>query len=239
MELSITQVPLWLSLSFIVSFVTVPVFLIAQAAKAACSQGSIKDGDKIAKRIILFYWVFLAIVGLVSLSGYYMENVLPPRIMVFTIIPLFLFYMIYVSRSTWFKLIFEHIRLEQLIFIHIFRFVGVFFFLIYIYDAIPLEFALAGGIGDLVAATLVFPVIAALRMKRSYAKLLVWIWNIIGLLDIISVLATALILTHKAIPINEVGVQQITTFPFSWIPAFAPATIVFLHILVLRKLKEL
>jgi len=33
---------------------------------------------------------------------------------------------------------------------------------------------------------------------------------------------------------NEPGVAQFDTFPFSWIPAFAPATIIFLHILVFK-----
>lgn len=32
------------------------------------------------------------------------------------------------------------------------------------------------------------------------------------------------------------GIEQFGTFPFSWIPAFAPATIIFLHILIFKKL---
>jgi len=81
-------------------------------------------------------------------------------------------------------------------------------------------------------------VIAALRKGWAYAKQFALLWNIIGSVDIISVIVTATIITQQAIESNLAGAQQFGTFPFSWIPAFAPATIIFLHLLVFRKLKE-
>lgn len=236
MELSITQVPFWLSILFIICFGTFPVFLIANAVQSAFSNGNLANGDLIRKRILLFYWSYLAIVALVSLTGFFAENVLPPRIIVFSALPLLLFYLLYIQKTDWFKLAFTHIKLEQLIFIHVFRFVGVFFLLIYFYDALPKKFAYIGGIGDIVSAALVFPVVIALKKKLSFAKFLVWIWNIIGMIDIVSVIVTAVVLTNLAVQNNEMGVQQFGTFPFSWIPAFAPATIIFLHVLILKKL---
>ena len=143
------------------------------------------------------------------------------------------------KKTKWFKFVFEYIKLDQLILIHLFRFVGVFFFLAYYYESIPKEFAYIGGTGDILTAILVIPVVMALRKEFSFAKQLVWVWNIIGLLDILSVLTTATILTRLAVENSDSGVQQFGTFPFSWIPAFAPATIIFLHLLIFRKLKEL
>lgn len=67
---------------------------------------------------------------------------------------------------------------------------------------------------------------------------MVWIWNVIGLVDIVSVLSTAVILTKLAMENNAPGVKQFGTFPFSWIPAFAPATIIFLHVLIFKTLKS-
>lgn len=238
MDLSITQVPLWVSILFIISFSAIPVFLITNAVKLAYKNGSIENESSINKKIITFYWCFFAIVALVSLTGFFAVNVIPPRIILFTALPLFLFYIFYVQKTNWFKIAFEHIKLEQLIFIHIFRFVGIFFFLTYYYGVLPKEFAFIGGGGDILSAILVIPVVAALRKKASYAKLLAFIWNIIGLLDIISVIAAATITTKLAIENNEPGVAEFGTFPFSWIPAFAPATIIFLHLLVFKKLRE-
>ena len=65
-----------------------------------------------------------------------------------------------------------------------------------------------------------------------------WIWNFIGLIDITSVIVTAVYLTKVSLESGGDGVAQFGTFPFSWIPAFAPATIVFLHILVFKKLMQ-
>ncbi len=239
MELSITQLPVWVSALFIICFSTIPVYLIVNSIKLAYKNGNNKINPTINKKIFLFYWSYFIIIALVSLTGFFEKNVIPPRIIIFTAIPLFLFYLFYVQKTKWFKFVFEHIKLEQLILIHIFRFVGVFFFLAYYYNSIPKEFAYIGGSGDILTAILVIPVVVALRKGISFAKQLVWIWNIIGLLDILSVLTTATILTRIAVENSQPGVQQFGTFPFSWIPAFAPATIIFLHLLIFRKLKEL
>jgi len=238
MDLVTTQVPIWLSIVFILSFASIPVLLITNAVKKVLQNENVEKSKKVRKQIILFYSLYFAIVPLVSLTGFFKENVMPPRVIIFSAVPLFLFYFFYVQKTDWFKLVFKKIKLDQLIFIHLFRFVGVFFFLVYYYGAIPKQFAFVGGIGDIVTAILVIPVIAAIKKKLTYAKVLAWIWNIIGLIDIVSVLATAVILTNLAAKVNGPGVQQFGTFPFSWIPAFAPATIIFLHILIFKKLKE-
>jgi len=238
MDLSITQVPIWVSVLFFITFSTIPIFLIANAVQLAYKNGNIEGGSNASKKVFSFYWSYFALIALVSLTGFFAVNVVPPRIILVSVIPLFLFYLIFVQRTNWFKIAFEHIKLEQLVFIHLFRFVGVFFFLAYFYDAIPKQFAYIGGTGDILTALLAIPVVIALRKKLSYAKTLTWAWNIFGLLDIISVIASATILTRLAIQNNEAGVLQFGTFPYSWIPAFAPATIIFLHILVFKKLMK-
>lgn len=238
MDFSITQVPIWLSVLFIVCFSTIPVFLITNVIKVAY-QNDKNKGSEIVKKTILFYGLYFVVVALVSLTGFFKENVLPPRIIVCASVPLLIFYLFYVQKRKWFKFVFKRIKLDQLICIHLFRFVGVFFFLVYYYEAIPKNFAFVGGTGDIVTAILVIPVVMALRNRLPFANQLVWIWNIIGLVDIVSVLGTAIVLTKIAIDNHEVGVQQFGTFPFSWIPAFAPATIIFLHLLIFKKLKQL
>lgn len=238
MELSITQVPSWLSGSFIICFYPLTIYLLVKPIRQ--SSGSLQSIDKSAllKKVTLFFTGYFIIVGLISLSGFFSENVLPPRIILFTTLPLFLFYLLYVRRTHWFKELFQSIKIEDLIRIHLFRFVGVFFILVYYFDALPRSFALIGGIGDIVTATLAIPLIMILKRKLPWAKTAAWIWNIIGLFDIASVLITAILLTQAAVANGETGVQQFATFPFSWIPAFAPATIVFIHILIFKKLRE-
>ncbi|SNR17218.1 hypothetical protein [Tenacibaculum jejuense] len=238
MDLSITSVPNWLSILFAVTFFFIPPFLIAKAAQYAYNTSGVSNGQNIKKNILYFYWLYFTAVGIISLLGVFSVNTLPPRIIIITVVPLFLFYLLYLPRKNWFKTIIQHIQLEQLIYIHVFRFVGIFFFLVNYYGALPDFFSIIGGTGDMLTAILVFPVIYALKRKYNFSKILVWIWNIIGLLDIISVLITAISVTKYAIVNDKAGVIEFGTFPFSWIPAFAPATIIFLHVLIFKKLIE-
>ena len=235
MNIAVTNVPIWVSVLFFVSFSTIPVFLIANAAKEVL----IRIGEnplKIKKQIIVFYWSYFIVVGVIALSGFFSVNVIPPRIIVYTAIPLLLFYLFIIPKKHWFQQIRKHITLEELIYIHVFRFVGVFFFVNYYYHALPKDFAFIGGAGDILIALFAVPVIYFLKRKKSYAKTLAFIWNCIGLLDILSVITSAIIITKKSIENNEIGVADFGTFPFCWIPAFAPATIIFLHLLIFRKL---
>ena len=61
-------------------------------------------------------------------------------------------------------------------------------------------------------------------------------WNIFRLLDIISVLTTAIITTNLSIETGSQGVTEIANFPLCLIPAFAPATIILLHLTMFRTL---
>ena len=237
MELSITQVPIWTSILFVMSF-SIPILLISNTVKSVYLHLNNKNASMMRNRVIYFYVAYLLLVGIFSAIGILSQNTLPPRIVLFTTIPFLLFYLIYIQKSKWFTILFEKISIEQLIKIHLFRFIGVFFFLLYSYDALPKEFAFIGGTGDILTALFVIPLIYVLRKKMRIAKGLVWVWNIFGLLDIIAVITTAILTTKYAIENNLQGVVQFLTFPFSWIPAFAPATIIFLHVLIFRKLRQ-
>lgn len=238
MDLSITQVPIWVSILFILSFGTIPIFLIINVVKTTYLKCNLGGCSKISKEIGLFYFSYFLVIAIVSLTGFFTKNAIPPRIMLTAIIPLFLFYFFYIQKTEWFKLVFKQVKLEKLVLIHTFRFVGAFFFVGYFYNALPKQFAFIGGTGDIISAVLAIPVFIAIKKKMKHAKSFVWIFNIIGLLDIISVLITATVLTRQAIENNTPGIEQFGTFPFSWIPAFAPATIIFLHILIFKKLNE-
>ena len=56
MELSITQVPVWVSTLFIISFSTLPIFLITNAIKLAHKNGNgnKKESTTLIKKVFLF-----------------------------------------------------------------------------------------------------------------------------------------------------------------------------------------
>jgi hypothetical protein len=233
-----TSVPTWVSISFILSF-SITFFMIANVAKAAALKAGFESPKALnmGRIVLVFCFIYIIYVSLMSFTGIFQVNTLPPRILLFTAIPLLIFYFAVVFRSKIYWTLLENAPLESLIRIHIFRFVGVFFIIAYAYEALPKTFALVGGIGDIFAAVTAIFVANAVENKKTYAPKLALIWNIIGFWDIVNVIVTAIVTTKYAIENGTPGVIEMANFPFCWIAAFAPATIVFLHISIFKKLK--
>lgn len=235
MNFTIAEVPIWVSILFIASFGFLP-FLIARAVKKSLQESNNAEvALKIHNRTLIFYLFFFLIVSVTSLAGFYAINTLPPRILIFTALPLFAFYIIVLQKMNWFNEALEKGDIAHLVDVHIFRFVGIFFLINYYYDALPKDFAYVGGIGDILTAFLALIFVLFIK-KKKYAIVYLWVFNTIGLIDILLVLGSAIVITQSSIANGEVGIIQFAMFPFSWIPAAAPATIIFLHILIYKKL---
>jgi hypothetical protein len=215
------------------------IFLIANSAKQALIKTNTSLALTINKRIIVFGLLYLIIVALISFTGFFSTDTIPPRILLVTTLPLLLVYILFVSRSKVYKLIIHHIDLSSLIRLHIFRLIGVFFLITYYYNALPKYFAITGGLGDIFAAITAIFGAYGIDKKKSYAINLAYAWNIVGLIDIINVAFSAVIATKQSITNGTQSIIEFSNFPFCWIPAFAPATIIFLHISIFKKLRVL
>jgi hypothetical protein len=232
-----TSVPVWVSVAFILTFPIV-ILLIANVAKTAALNAGLGEpkAAKIRLTIIGFCAFYFIYVAIMSFTGIFQVNTLPPRIFLFTAIPLSIFYFGFVFRQKLYWTLLENAPLESLIRIHIFRLVGVFFLITYSYGALPKTFALVGGIGDIFAAVTAIFVANAVGKRTTYSHKLAFVWNIIGFWDIVNVIISALLTVKYSITDGTQGLIEFGNFPFSWIPAFAPATIVFLHITIFKRL---
>jgi hypothetical protein len=84
------------------------------------------------------------------------------------------------------------------------------------YPGIPQQFTYPAAFGDLLAAVLAMVAIPAVATRARSAKLLVWLFNIEGTLDLIAAIVLATV--HDAAPFMG---------PAYWIPAFwVPALLV-------------
>jgi hypothetical protein len=84
------------------------------------------------------------------------------------------------------------------------------------YPGLPPQFAYPSAFGDLLAAALALIAIPAVATWTPSAKLLVWVFNIVGTLDLVAAIALATI--HDAAPFMG---------PAYWIPAYwVPALLV-------------
>jgi hypothetical protein len=77
--------------------------------------------------------------------------------------------------------------LTPLLLLHAFRHLGMVFLVpAVVGPELPPAFAVPAAYGDLLAALLALLAIAALRMEWAVAIALVWVFNIVGLLDLVS-----------------------------------------------------
>ncbi len=238
MENYISAAPLWASLLFIVSFIFSLTMLARPAKQAALNAGMTAGQSRtIQAGIIVFYLLWLTYASILALKGALYQNILPPRAIVLLTLPLSLILFAIVANTPRFKKLLRSATLESLISLHVFRILGVFFLLLYAYHLLDTAFALSAGFGDIITAIFATPVARAVAKKKPWSRKAVIAWNIFGILDIVSLLTIALFGAIKAAATGQSG-GEMTIFPFVWFPAFAPATILFLHFAVFRKLQQ-
>lgn len=95
------------------------------------------------------------------------------------------------------------------------------------YPGIPLQFAYPAALGDLLAAVLAIAAIPAVARQANSARFLVWLFNIVGTLDLLAAITLATIYDAAAF----MG-------PAYWIPAlWVPALLVthYITFILLRK----
>ena len=116
--------------------------------------------------------------------------------------------------------------------LHLTRFVGVYFLLLYAKGQLPWAFAVPGGWGDIVVATLA-TLLLALASPTSARGRAAWIgWNLVGFLDIIFVVATA----GRLFKTDPEGMQAMLRLPLSLIPTFLVPLIITSHVVLFRRL---
>ena len=227
-------VPQWISISFLIS-IPLPFILITLFIR--------KEANKIQNKwayptVITFFVLYLAYITLGSFYGRFNQVSLPPKVLLFTTFP-FAFLLFFVVLNTEiYKTIVENTAIENLVKLHIFRLIGVFFVLLALHNALPKPFAFIAGIGDMLTAISSIFVARAIERKKSYAKKLVYYWNIFGTVDILFTAIAANVLTKVSIDTGAMGVDTLAFFPFCIIPAFAPPTILFLHWAIFKKIKN-
>jgi hypothetical protein len=90
-----------------------------------------------------------------------------------------------------------------------------------VFPGIPSQFTYPAAFGDLLTAVLALIAIPAVATRARYAKLLVWIFNIVGTLDLMDAIALATI--YNAAPFMG---------PAYWIPAFWVPALLVTHFIV-------
>jgi hypothetical protein len=123
------------------------------------------------------------------------------------------------------------VDIRALIAIHLIRFVGFYFLILYSQKELPYSFAVRGGIGDIIIATF-----ALILLFFSRSKPALIIWNAAGLLDILGVAVTA----ARSEIIFPGSMHQLDQFPLILLPTVAVPLIIVTHgIMLFRAIRSL
>jgi len=172
-------------------------------------------------------WFILA-----CIAGYTgaLSNVLPPLI-IFTIVAALVIMSFFVgSFRSWIC----SLSLSSLVAIHLTRFVGFYFLYLYGKGLLPYEFAVYGGWGDIVVAALALILLVLSAESVVKSNVYFFIWNIIGLIDILFVVGTA----ARLYSANPASLSELTHLPLSLLPVFLVPIIIYSHLVIFYRLRK-
>jgi hypothetical protein len=125
----------------------------------------------------------------------------------------------------------DALDLRTLVLLHVTRFVGLYFIVLSRRGLLPYDFAVPGGIGDIIIATLALVVVFAPLADASRARA-IRIWNVIGLIDITLVVLTATRLNLA----NPLQMSAMTYLPLSLLPTFLVPLLIATHLIIYARL---
>jgi hypothetical protein len=193
-----------------------------------------------ALRVLAGLVVWFLYAGLMGYFGILRNTEIRPPGIAFLVVPVLLFLIFFVVRSSASARAALAFPLWLILGTQCFR-VGVELFLhqIWIEGLVPRMLTFAGANVDIYIG-LSAPLIAWFSARRRWGLKLASVWNVLGLLALLNVVARA-VLTAPG-PLNlihaEVPDRMIGTFPFLLIPGFFVPLAVVLHLLAMRAISS-
>jgi hypothetical protein len=134
----------------------------------------------------------------------------------------------WLSRS--FRASIDRLHLRALIGLHLVRFVGIYFLVLQKRGELPGLFATTAGWGDIAVALGALGLIVTPALRNSSRA--VFIWNTLGLIDILVVVATAAGIAYA----NRPAMSVLTRLPLSFLPTLVVPLIITSHVVIFVRL---
>jgi hypothetical protein len=124
---------------------------------------------------------------------------------------------------------------RALVALHLVRFVGAWFIVLYRRGELPFAFAVPGGWGDIAAAAAAAGLLlGAFPARTRGRRAALYAWNVLGLLDILFVVTTA----ARFFFADASQLAPLTHLPLSLLPTFFVPLIVLSHLRIFGWLRE-
>ena len=126
-----------------------------------------------------------------------------------------------------------HVDPRRLVAFHLTRFVGIYFLVLYSRGELPYEFAVIGGWGDIIVAAAAIPLMLTGPLTSGRRRLYL-IWNVVGLVDILFVVATA---TRLAL-VDPASMAPLLRLPLSLLITFVVPVVIASHVWLFRRISD-
>ncbi len=180
-------------------------------------------------RLVLWIWLGAALyVGYSRLLLQFPALAIPATILGLTTL-LALAYRRITPLRTWI----DSLDLRTIVFLHVIRFVGIYFLVLGERGVLPQRIALPAGAGDVAVAILAL-VVALYPFSESIRRRAIYYWNIFGLVAILLVLSS---IVRTAVS----GSRELAHFaelPLSLFPTFLAPLIIASHLAIFRRLAD-
>jgi hypothetical protein len=117
--------------------------------------------------------------------------------------------------------------LRALVLLHVTRFIGIYFLVLFQRGELPRAFALPAGIGDIIVATMALPVVFAPLPDAARLRAIV-IWNVVGFVDLVLVVVSAARIVLSA----PLELRALTHLPLSLLPTFLVPLLIATHVIL-------
>jgi len=202
---------------------------------------SIGFGSNTANRIRVAAWLsgwFILVVILAATRALYYEHGLgTPGLGLAVALPIAIL-CVTVARIKSLREGFHRAPLWLLIGVHTVRLLGISFIVLYAVGRLPAPFAPVAGWGDIFVGANA-PMVAWLAYRRSTnAQTIVWIWNIIGIVDLIAAVGLGVMSSPGPLRLifAEPSSAIMTTLPWLLIPGFLVPLLMSVHIAIFIRL---
>jgi len=176
---------------------------------------------KIRILVVLVLW-FLAALAFVGVGGLRVFPApFPQVVLVGVLLALFGGYGLQPTFRAWLN----SLPPSTVLALHLSRFVGFYFLILYRRGELPYDFAVLGGWGDIIVASLALLLLLAPIRVSSIRSPWLHGWNLLGLMDILFVVATAARLAR----FSPGSMAPITVLPLGLLPTFLVPLIIFTH----------
>lgn len=176
----------------------------------------------------LVFWVWFAAAA--AIGHFLLLQRLPPVALPGVLFALTGLLLLAYFRSSPVRAWVDALDLRSLVLLHVTRFVGIYFLVLFQRGDLPRAFAVPAGLGDILVATMALPVALAplepVRRRRAIV-----IWNVVGLFDLLFVVATAARLNVA----DPAQMRAFTHLPLSLLPTFLVPLLLATHVVLFAR----